>query len=266
MIRIKKSELDRTMAREQFNLDGRVAVIGGASRGIGESIAKILAEYGAHVVCTSRRIDGCQAVADAIQADGGSAEARECHMGHVEQIENLFSYIDTAHGRVDVLVNNAAANPYYGHILDTPVAAFEKTLEVNMRGYFFMCVEAGKRMRAQGKGSIINVASVNGVTPGDKQAVYSMTKAGVINMTQAFANECGDLGIRVNTLLPGVTKTKFAQALHDDEGFYQPAMARTPLGRSAEPDEMAGAVLYLASDASSYTTGSSIHVDGGYLA
>ncbi|MEM7466841.1 MAG: SDR family oxidoreductase [Pseudomonadota bacterium] len=254
------------MAREQFNLDGKIAVIGGASRGIGESIAKILAEYGAHAICTSRRIDGCQAVADAITAMGGKAEARACHMGRVDQIEELFDYIDKAHGRVDILVNNAAANPYYGHILDTPVAAFEKTLEVNLRGYFYMSVEAGKRMRAQGGGSIINVSSANGVTPGDKQAVYSITKAGVLNMTKAFANECGEFGIRVNSLVPGVTRTKFAQALHDDESFYKPAMARTPLGRSAEPEEMAGAVLYLASDASSYTTGAAIHVDGGYLA
>ncbi|MGR8947842.1 MAG: SDR family oxidoreductase [Gammaproteobacteria bacterium] len=254
------------MAREQFDLDGRIAVVGGASRGIGEAIANILAEYGAHVICTSRRLEGCEAVANAIVAAGGSAEPRACHMGHVAQIEELFQYVDAAHGKVDVLVNNAAANPYYGHILDTPVAAFEKTLEVNLRGYFYMSVEAGKRMREQGKGSIINVASVNGVTPGDKQAVYSITKAGVINMTKAFANECGEFGIRANTLVPGVTKTKFAQALHDDESFYKPAMARTPMGRSAEPNEMAGAVLYLASDASSYTTGASIHVDGGYLA
>lgn len=254
------------MSRNHFDLDGKVAVVGGASRGIGESIAKILGEYGAHVVCTSRRIDGCQAVADQITAAGGSAEAIECHMGRVEQIELLFQHVDQAHGHIDVLVNNAASNPYYGHILDTPVAAFEKTLEVNMRGYFYMCVEAGKRMRDQQSGSIINVASVNGVTPGDKQAVYSMTKAAVINMSRAFANECGQFNMRINTLIPGLTKTKFAQALHDDAEFLEPALMRTPIKRSADPDEMAAAVLYLASDASSYTTGSTITVDGGFTA
>ncbi len=254
------------MTKNQFDLDGKIAVVGGASRGIGESIAKILGEYGAHVICSSRRIDGCEAVADSIKAAGGSAEAVACHMGRVEQIELLFQHIDNAHGRVDVLVNNAASNPYYGHILDTPVAAFEKTLEVNMRGYFYMCVEAGKRMREQQSGSIINVASVNGVTPGDKQAVYSMTKAGVINMSRAFANECGRFNMRVNTLIPGLTKTKFAQALHDDAEFLEPALMRTPLKRSAEPDELAAAALYLASDASSYTTGSTITVDGGFTA
>lgn len=254
------------MTKTHFDLDGKVAVIGGASRGIGESIAKILGAYGAHVVCTSRRLDGCGEVAHAINASGGSAQAIACHMGHVEQIEALFAAVDAEHGRVDILVNNAAANPFYGHILDTPVAAFEKTLEVNMRGYFYMCVEGGKRMRENGGGSIINVASINGVTPGDKQAVYSMTKAGVINMSKAFANECGEFKIRVNTLVPGLTQTKFAQALHDDKSFYEPAMMRTPLKRSADPDEMAAAVLYLASDASSYTTGSTITVDGGYTA
>lgn len=254
------------MTKNQFDLDGKIAVVGGASRGIGESIAKILGEYGAHVICSSRRIDGCEAVADSIKAAGGSAEAVACHMGRVEQIELLFQHIDNTHGRVDVLVNNAASNPYYGHILDTPVAAFEKTLEVNMRGYFYMCVEAGKRMREQQSGSIINVASVNGITPGDKQAVYSMTKAGVINMSRAFANECGRFNMRVNTLIPGLTKTKFAQALHDDAEFLEPALMRTPLKRSAEPDELAAAALYLASDASSYTTGSTITVDGGFTA
>ena len=254
------------MPRNHFDLDGKVAVVGGASRGIGEAIARILGEYGAHVVCSSRKLDGCQAVADAIINAGGSAEAAECHMGNVEHIERLFQHVDNKHGQVDILVNNAAANPYYGHILDTPVSAFDKTLEVNMRGYFYMSVEAGKRMRDAGRGSIINVASANAITPGDKQAVYSMTKAAIINMTKAFANECGGFGFRVNALVPGVTRTKFAQALHDDASFYEPAMARTALKRSAEPEEMAGAVLYLASDASSYTTGASIFVDGGYLA
>ncbi len=254
------------MSRDHFKLDGRIALVAGASRGIGEAIARRLAEYGAHVLVTSRKIDGCQAVADAIRAAGGQADAYACHLGDLAQIERLYQEIDARHGRLDILVNNAAANPYYGHILDTPVSAFEKTVEVNLRGYFYMSVEAAKRMRAQGGGSIVNVSSVNGVTPGDKQAVYSMTKAAILNMTRAFANECGQFNIRCNALVPGLTKTKFAQALHDDESFLAPARARTSLGRSADPEEMAGAVLYLVSDAASYTTGTCITVDGGYLA
>lgn len=254
------------MARNHFDLDGRIAVVAGGSRGIGEAIAHILADYGAHVIVTSRKIEGCQTVVEAIRAKGGSAEPHACHLGELAQIEALFAHIDAAHGRIDILVNNGAANPFYGHILDTPVSAFEKTLEVNLRGYFYTSVAAAQRMKQSGGGAIVNVASANGITPGDKQAIYSISKAGILNMTQAFANECGEFNIRVNALIPGVTRTRFAQALHDDESFLAPARARTPLKRSAEPSEMAGAVLYLVSDAASYTTGSFVTVDGGYLA
>jgi len=253
------------MSRHHFDLDGKVALVAGGSRGIGEAIARILADYGAHVIVTSRKLDGCQAVADAIVSGGGKAEALVCHIGDLAQIEQAFKYVDETHGRIDILINNGVANPYYGHVLDTPVSAFEKTLEVNLRGYFYMSVAAARRMRDHGGGAIVNVASANGITPGDKQAVYSITKAGILNMTRAFANECGEFNIRVNALIPGVTKTRFAQALHDDESFLAPARARTPLKRSAEPSEMAGAVLYLVSDAASYTTGSFVTVDGGYL-
>lgn len=254
------------MSRDHFNLDGKVAVVGGASRGIGEAIAKILADYGAQVIVSSRRYDGCKAVADSIAASGGKAEPFPCHIGELSQITQLFDHVAQKYGRCDILVNNAAANPYYGHVLDIPVEAFEKTLDTNVRGYFYMSVAAGRLMKQGAGGSIINVASVGGVTPGDKQAVYSMTKAAILNMTRGFANECAQFNIRVNALLPGLTRTKFAQALHDDEDFHTSAMFRTPMKRSADPGEMAGAVLYLASDASSYTTGSWITVDGGFLA
>lgn len=254
------------MARDQFDLGGKIAVVAGASRGIGQAIALILGEYGAHVVALSRGADGCRETVEIISAGGGSAEARVCHIGKLEQIEALYAYLDEAHGRVDILVNNAAANPYYGHILDTDLAAFEKTIEVNLRGYFFMCTAAGRRMKAQGGGAIVNVASTNGLSPGDKQGVYSISKAGIINLGKALARECGEFGIRVNTLVPGLTRTRFAQALHDDAAFMAKMMPHTPLGRGAAPGEMAAAVLYLVSDASSYTTGTSIVVDGGYLA
>jgi NAD(P)-dependent dehydrogenase (short-subunit alcohol dehydrogenase family) len=254
------------MPRDHFDLSGKIAMVAGASRGIGEAIAKILAEYGAHVLVSSRRVENCTGVAEAIQADGGSAEAMTCHIGNLESIEAAFEHIDRTHGRIDILINNAAANPFYGHVLDTPVEAFEKTLDVNLRGYFYMSVHACNRMRARGGGAIVNVASVNGLTPGDKQAAYSMTKAGIICMSKAFANECGQFNIRVNTLIPGVTKTKFAAALHADQGFMDAVMPHVPLSRTAEPVEMATAVLYLVSDTASYTTGTSIVVDGGYVA
>jgi NAD(P)-dependent dehydrogenase (short-subunit alcohol dehydrogenase family) len=248
-----------------FDLTGRIALVTGASRGIGESIAKLLAAAGAHVIISSRKIDGCQAVADAIVAEGGSAEALACHIGDMEQIDACFAHIEEKHGKLDILVNNAAANPYFGHILNTDLAAFEKTIDVNIRGYFFMCVKGGQLMKKNGGGSIINVASVNGMVPGDFQGIYSITKSAVISMTKSFAKECATLGIRVNALLPGLTDTKFASALTSNEAILKQAMMHIPMKRVAMPEEMAGAVLFLASDAASYTTGTSINVDGGYL-
>ncbi len=250
---------------EQFKLDGQVALVTGASRGIGESIAKSLAAAGAHVIVSSRKLEGCQAVVDQITEAGGSAEALPCHIGDMDQILDVFAKIKSAHGKLDVLVNNAATNPYFGHILDTDLSVFQKTVDVNIRGYFFMSVEAGKLMKEQGKGSIINVASVNGVIPGHMQGIYSITKASVISMTKSFAKECAPLGIRVNALLPGLTDTKFASAITTNPAIMKMALEHVPMKRSAEPNEMAGAVLYLASDASSYTTGACLNVDGGYL-
>lgn len=251
--------------QELFNISGRVALVTGASRGIGESIAKLLASAGAHVIVSSRKIDGCQRVADEIKEAGGSAEALACHIGEMEQIEACFKTIEEQHGKLDILVNNAAANPYFGHVLDTDLAAFQKTADVNIRGYFFMSTLGGKLMKKNGGGSIINVASVNGVVPGDFQGIYSITKASVISMTKTFAKECAPLGIRVNALLPGLTDTKFASALTSNDAILKQAMMHIPMKRVAMPDEMAGTVLYLASDASSYTTGTTINVDGGYL-
>jgi NAD(P)-dependent dehydrogenase (short-subunit alcohol dehydrogenase family) len=252
------------MATNLFDLTGKIALVTGASRGIGEAIVKLLAEQGAHVIVSSRKIEGCQAVADEIIASGGSAEALACHVGSMEQIKETFEYISNKHGRLDILVNNAAANPYFGHILDTDIESYNKTADVNIRGYFFMSVEAGKLMRKNGGGKIVNTASINGLQPGMMQGIYSITKAAVINMTKAFAKECAPFNIRVNALLPGLTKTKFAGALFTNESMYKMAMQSIPMHRHAEPEEMAGTVLYLASDASSYTTGECIVVDGGF--
>lgn len=248
-----------------FDLDGKIAFVSGASRGIGEAIAKLLAQQGAHVIVSSRRLEGCQPVADAIIAEGGKATAIACHIGEMEQIIHTFTHIREAFGRLDILVNNAATNPQFGHVLDTDLSAFQKTVDVNIRGYFFMSVEAGKLMRTHGGGSIINVASINGVSPGEYQGVYSMTKAAVINMTKVFAKECAAFSIRCNALLPGLTDTKFASALVSNDAILQTVLQRIPLKRVAAPSEMAGAVLYLASDASTYTTGISLNVDGGFL-
>lgn len=248
-----------------FDLDGKIALVSGASRGIGEAIARLLAQQGAHVIVVSRKLEGCQHVADSINANGDHATAMACHIGESEQILELFTRIRATFGRLDILVNNAATNPQFGSVLDVDPGAFQKTVDVNIRGYFFMSVEAGKLMREHGGGSIINVASINAVSPGLFQGVYSMTKAAVVNMTKAFAKECAGFNIRCNALLPGLTDTRFASALVENQAILQTALAQIPLKRVAQPDEMAGAVLYLASSAASYTTGTALNVDGGFL-
>ncbi|WP_137227165.1 MULTISPECIES: SDR family oxidoreductase [Shewanella] len=248
-----------------FDLTGKVALVTGASRGIGKSVAKVLAQYGAHVIVSSRKIEACQTVVDEIINAGGSAQAIACHIGELDQIDAIFAAITEQHGKLDILVNNAAANPYFGHIIDTDLTAFQKTVDVNIRGYFFMSTKGAQLMKDSGGGSIVNVASVNGVIPGDFQGIYSITKAAVISMTKAFAKECAQFNIRVNALLPGGTDTKFASALVDNPAILKQMMYHVPMKRVAQPDEMAGTVLYLASNASSYTTGTAINVDGGYL-
>jgi NAD(P)-dependent dehydrogenase (short-subunit alcohol dehydrogenase family) len=248
-----------------FDLTGKIALVSGASRGIGAAIAKLLAGQGAHTIVSSRRQADCEAVVDHIVAAGGSAAALACHIGELDQIEALFAKVREKHGRLDVLVNNAAANPYFGSILKTDPTAFQKTVDVNIRGYFFMSTHGAQLMIENGGGSIINVASVNGVNPANFQGIYSITKAAVISMTKAFAAECAEAGVRCNALLPGLTDTKFASVLVNTPAILQRALAHIPMRRVAQPSEMAGAVLYLASAASSYTTGAILNVDGGYL-
>lgn len=248
-----------------FDLTGKVALITGASRGIGAAIARTLAASGAHVIVSSRKTEECETVAAAIRDSGGSAEALACHIGEMEQIESAFERISARHGRLHILVNNAATNPYFGPLIDTDLAAFQKTVDVNIRGYFFMSARGMKLIAASGGGSIVNVASVNGVRPAAGQGLYSMTKAAVISLTQASAQEGGPLGVRVNALLPGLTDTKFASALTSNPKILAGVTQRLPLGRAAQPDEMVGAVLFLVSPSASYTTGACLTVDGGYL-
>lgn len=246
-----------------FDLSGKVALVTGASRGIGAEIAKLLAQQGALVLVSSRKVEGCQDIVATITQAGGQAEAIGCHIGKMEDISAAMDHIKAKHGKLDILVNNAAANPYFGHILDTDLEAYQKTVDVNIRGYFFMSVAAAQLMKDQGGGVIVNTSSINGLSPGPMQGIYSITKAAIISMTKSFAKECAGLGIRVNALLPGLTKTKFAGALFSDDNLYKHIVSAIPLNRHAEPAEMAGTVLYLVSDASSYVTGECIVVDGG---
>ena len=254
------------MSTKLFDLSGRVALITGASRGIGEATARLLAEQGAHVIVSSRKQEDLDKVAASITAAGGKATAIAAHQGESAALKHLMDEIGSTFGRLDILVNNAATNPYFGHISDTDTGMIDKTLQVNIKGYFELSALASKLMKKGGGGSIVNIASINGVKPGNMQGIYSITKAAVINMTLAFAKECAPWKVRVNAVLPGLTDTKFASALTKNEQILKTVLPMIPLGRMAQPAEIAPAILFLASDAASYVTGTTLTVDGGFLA
>jgi len=248
-----------------FDLSGKTALITGATRGIGAASAQLLAAHGAHVIVSSRKQAACEETAAAIRAAGGQATALAAHIGEVAAIDALFQQIDSAGLALDILINNAAANPYFGPMLDMDLAAFDKTVEVNIRGYFYTSLCAARRMRERG-GAILNVASVNGRRAAPGQGVYSMTKAAILSMTEGFAKELAPHKIRVNAVLPGLTDTKFAGALTQNPDLLKSLLRMIPMGRVAQPGEIAPMILFLCSPAASYITGASFAVDGGFLA
>jgi NAD(P)-dependent dehydrogenase (short-subunit alcohol dehydrogenase family) len=245
------------------DLTGKVAVVNGASRGIGEAIARGLAACGAQLVLTSRDEESVQEVADSIMENGGGkAVAKACHAGRLEEIKALFDFVRVEFGRLDVLINNAATNPHYGPATGLSPVAFDKTVAVNLKGPYFMSSAAIPLMVEGGGGSIVNVASIAALISLPGQAVYSMTKAGLISLTKSFAKEFGQQGIRVNAILPGVVKTRFAEALTGDPQV-QKWLARLPIPRAGQPEDMVAGVLYLVSDQAAYTTGTTLVMDGG---
>jgi NAD(P)-dependent dehydrogenase (short-subunit alcohol dehydrogenase family) len=251
---------DKELGR--IDLSGKVAVINGASRGIGEAIARGLAECGAQVVLSSRKQESVQEVADSIVADGGQAVANACHAGELADIERLFDEVGSEFGRLDILVNNAATNPYYGPAAELPPDAFDKTVDVNLKGPYYLMSGAVPLMMQSGGGSIVNTASIAALVSMPGQAVYAMTKAGLVSLTKSFAREYGPAGIRVNAILPGVVETRLASALVEDPKV-QKWISRLPVPRVGQPDDMVAGVLYLISDHAAYTTGTTLVMDGG---
>lgn len=245
-----------------FSLDGKVALVTGGSRGIGQAVAVGLARAGADVVVASRKLPDLEKVAEQVKGLGRKSLAVEAHVGRIEQIGNLVGRVKEEFGRIDILVNNAGTNPTMDPALDIEERAWDSIMNLNLKGLFFLSQAVARVMKEQGGGKIINIASTAGITP-DILPVYSISKAGVIMATKVMAQQWAQFNIRVNTVAPGLTKTQFSQALWGNPDILQAVSERTPLGRVAEPEEMVGAIIYLASDASSYVTGQVIVVDGG---
>jgi len=244
-----------------FSLAGKVAVVTGASRGIGEACARSFVAAGAKVVLASRKIEGLTEVAKSL---GDAAHPFVAHTGKEADCKALIAEAVKRFGQVDVLVNNAGTNPYFGPMLDTENAAWDKTFEVNLKGYFWCTRELVRHcISRNAPGSVINVASVLGKRAAPLQGAYGMTKAAVISMTQTLAYELGSARIRVNAIAPGLIDTKLASALVHDEEISESWRSRTPIGRVGQPSEIASGALYLASDASSYVTGEVLTIDGG---
>lgn len=251
--------------KPQFELADKVAIVTGSSKGIGESIAWGLAEFGARVVVSSRKQEAVDEVAEALRAAGHEALAVACNVSEANALDQLVARTVEAYGRIDILVNNAAANPYFGPAEGSESSAFQKIMAVNVEAPLELAKRVLPHFEAQGGGSIINISSVEGIKPAFGMALYSTSKAAVTMLTQNMAKEWGPRGIRANTVCPGLVKTKFSQALWSNEKLLGQYEKHVPLRRMAEPDELAGVVCFLASAAASYVTGSVIAVDGGYL-
>lgn len=247
----------------EFSLEGKVAIITGASRGIGRAIALRFARAGARVVVSSRNFDNVQAVADEICSAGGAASAIQAHVGSPEDVARLVQHTLDTFGHLDIAVNNAATNPHFGPLLDADEGQLDKILDTNLKGCFRVCKAAVPHMAAAGGGKIINLASIAGLRPSPGMGIYGVSKAAIIMLTQVLAQELGASNIQVNALAPGVIKTRFSQVLWQMPQFADPILSSLPSHRFGEPEDVAGLALFLASSASDYVTGSTFLVDGG---
>lgn len=251
--------------KQKFDLTGKVAIVTGSSKGIGLSIARGLAENGAKLVISSRKQKAVDAIAKAFNKEGLEAIGIACHIGDAEQREALIAKTIAKYGRIDILVNNAAINPFYGPLEGCGEDVFDKIMDVNVKAPWLLSNLVYPHMKANGNGSIINISSVEGIHPGFRLGLYSMTKSALIMLTKNQAKEWGKYGIRSNVICPGLIKTKFSEGLWSNEKLVAGYNQTVPLQRMAEPDEMAGVVMLLASEAGSYMTGGVYAADGGYL-
>jgi len=253
------------MYKELFDLTDRVAIITGGSRGIGEAIAIALSEFGAKVVLASRKIEGLNAVKEKIEAQGGKAHCIPAHMGDLDSLQAVVDGTLDVYGTIDILVNNAATNPIFGPVTEAEIAAWDKIMDVNLKGIFYLTKAVGKVMIEKRKGAIVNISTEAAVRPAPFLGIYSISKAGVDMATKVFAQEWGSFGVRVNGIAPGLVQTRFSQALWANEEILKQALSRVPLGRMAQPSEIAGLAVFLASDAASFITGQTVLVDGGSM-
>ncbi len=252
---------------DRFSMDGSVAIVTGGTRGIGLAIARGFLEAGASVTICGRKQEGVDAAMRELGEDASRALGVAAHVGKQEDIERPIAETESRFGVVNVLVNNAGTNPYFGPIIESEDRAWDKTMEVNLRGPYVLSRTLARKMVERGGsgGSIVNIASIGGLQASANQGIYSVTKAGLIMLTKVMARELGAHGVRVNCICPGVIKTRLSQVMWSDPEREQQYAQMKALGRLGEPDEVVGAAIYLASNASSFTTGAVLVVDGGMV-
>ena len=249
------------MDNDMFNLTGRTALVTGGSRGLGREMALAFAKKGANVAIVSRKLENCQAVAEEVRALGRKAIGLSCHVGHWDELETTVEKVVSELGSVDLLVNNAGLSPTYPSLDSVTEELFDKVIGLNLKGPFRLMALVGKQMMENAGGAIINVSSVAAIAPSPGSQPYGAAKAGLNSLTQAFAHAYGPK-VRVNCIMAGPFLTDISKAW--DMDVFGERAKRMPLRRGGNPDEVIGAALYLASDASSFTTGSVLTVDGGW--
>jgi NAD(P)-dependent dehydrogenase (short-subunit alcohol dehydrogenase family) len=251
------------MSKSLFDLSGKTAIITGSTKGIGRAIAEALARAGAKVVISSRKADACEEVAAHIRSEGGEAAAIACHIGKREDVEHLVSETKNQFGQIDILVCNAAVNPYYGPMAGLTDDAFAKVIDSNVRSNIWLCNLVLPGMAERKDGSVIIVSSIGGLKGSLNLGIYAISKAADFQLARNLAVEWGPRNIRVNCIAPGLVRTDFARALWDNPEALAKTEAATPLRRIGEPEDIAGAAVYLASPASRWMTGQVIVIDGG---